>query len=240
MAEGEYERRVVAFLDILGFSRLVEHADDPEWRRAIEGVVSVMRQTLAPNPTMADLRFTQFSDCIVISARAEPMWGLYGVFSGAIMLCDNMLHRQVLLRGGIAVGNLVHTDDVLFGPGLLAAYAKDTPGNPPRISLHDTAIEEVKAHDTVWGIDSYVRTDPYDLTPILHTLEKYERYTATPSPGAEALEEPAKRLASAIAGQCYKAAHPPSVRAKWLWLERYWNDSVSKKNLLTSTFPYRP
>lgn len=239
MAESEYERRVVAFLDILGFSKLVENADAPEWRSAIEGVVKTMRETLAPNPEMADLRFTQFSDCIVVSARANSLWGLYGVLSGSILLCDNLLQRQVLLRGGIAVGNLIHTEDVLFGPGLLKAYEKDSAGSPPRVSLDESVTSEIASQHPEWGFGSYIRVDPYDLRPMLHTLKKYELYTGVPAPGVEVLDKNAKYVAAAIANQCYAVGHSPAVRAKWLWLERYWNETVSVRGVLTATTPYR-
>lgn len=235
VSNGEYESRVVAFLDILGFSKLVENADDPSWREAIEGVVLTMRNTLAPNPTMADLRFTQFSDCIVISAQSKSMWGLYGVMSGATMLADNLLQRQVLLRGGIAVGNLIHTDDVLFGPALLAAHAKDSSGGPPRICLDQSTVEAIDSYDRSFGLHDYILDDDYDLTPILHTLLKYERYTPAPAPGKEVLDQNAAYLAAAIFDHAHAAGQAAHVRAKWLWLERYWNRSVAKNGILPST-----
>lgn len=230
---GEYECRVVAFLDILGFSRLVEMADDPKWRTAIEGVLQTLRSTLAPNEAHS-LRLTQFSDCIVISAPVEP-YGVNLVMHGATILASNLLNHMVLLRGGIAVGNLIHTNDVLFGPGLLRAYGKDISGGPPRISIDQTLEDEVAGWHNDFGLEALMRTDPYDLTTMLHTLHSYEIYTPEPEVGKVVLDRAAVHLAEQIASQCYRMNHPPAVRAKWLWLERYWNEAVSTNGILSAT-----
>lgn len=236
MASGEYQKRVVAFLDILGFSQLVENADDPEWRAAIEGVLKTMRETLAPNQA-SDFRLSQFSDCIVISAPIEP-YSVNLVMTGSLILANNLLQRMVLLRGGIAVGNLIHTDDVMFGPGMLAAYRSDTAGGPPRISIDKTLKDEIASWENDFGLEALMRTDPYDLTFALHTLHDYQHYTPEPQVGKVVLEEVAVRLAEQIAWQCYAADHSPPVRAKWLWMERYWNEIVGVQGVLPPTTHY--
>lgn len=236
MASGQYQRRVIAFLDILGFSQLVEQADHPEWRSGIEGVLKTLSGTLAPNETF-DLRLSQFSDCIVISAPVEP-YCVNLVMTGSIVLANNLLQQSVLLRGGIAVGNLIHTDDVMFGPGILTAYSKDISGGPPRISIDQTLSSEVASWHNDFGLEALMRTDPYDLTLALHTLHDYQVYTPEPKVGKVVLDEVAKKLAKQIAWQCYDAGHIPPVRAKWLWMERYWNEAVGVNKVLSSTAQY--
>ena len=103
-----YRRKYVAFLDVLGFSALVRAGDsDPAIRQLIHGIVAILRETLARNPRTG-FQFTQFSDCIVISANCNLL-GLYAVFSGCRMLATNLLSHGILLRGGIAMGNMIHT-----------------------------------------------------------------------------------------------------------------------------------
>ncbi|WP_039396567.1 hypothetical protein [Novosphingobium sp. MBES04] len=237
MENDKYQPRVVAFLDILGFSKLVENADDPEWRRAILGLVDTMRNTVGANPIHGDLRATQFSDCIVISGQADGI-GLHGVLQGAVFLANNLLQQSVLLRGGIACGNMIHTDEVLFGPGYLRAYEMDRSGAPPRISIHSSL--EPLISGPMWEEVFAFRTDPYDLTKTLNTLREYQIYTPEPKVGQVILDENARYLAERIAGQCYKAEHIASVRAKWLWMERYWNEAVGWKGMLPTTEAFRP
>jgi hypothetical protein len=233
VAYGEYQRRVVAFLDILGFSALVERADEPEMRSAIEGVVRTMRQTLAPNE-LQDFRLSQFSDCVVLSAPGSAA-GIHTVLSGAMILADNLLHRAVLLRGGVTIGNLIHNDDVMFGPALLVAHNMDASGAPPRVGIDDALAGQIAEWNTEFPMAGMLRTDPYDLTPMLRTLYKYEAYTKARRRGMEVLDENAAYLASMIVQQCHHAGHEPRVRAKWLWMERYWNEAVSKHRILPRT-----
>lgn len=236
MQSGQYQRRAVAFLDILGFSQLVENADDPAWRAAIEGVLETMRDTLAPNQA-SNFRLSQFSDCIVLSAPTQP-YGINLVMTGATTLADNLLQRAVLLRGGIAVGNLIHTDDVMFGPGLLTAYRSDIRGGPPRISIDETLQQEIASWHNDLGLEALMRTDPFDLTSTLHTLHDYQVYTPEPKIGKVVLDEVGAKTAKLIAWQCHAAGHAPPVRAKWLWMERYWNDAVAVENVLPPTTFY--
>lgn len=233
MAAEHYQRRAVAFLDILGFSQLVERADELEWRNAIESVLKTLRGTLAPNAAF-DLRLSQFSDCIVISAPVEP-YSVQLVMTGSIMLANNLLQHMVLLRGGIAIGNLIHTDDVMFGPGMLTAYRSDASGGPPRISIDETLSSEIASWHNDFGLEALMRTDSYDLTLALHTLHDYHVYTPEPGAGKVVLDEAAAKLSKQIAWQCYGAGHSAPVRAKWLWMERYWNEVVGANNVLPST-----
>lgn len=228
-----YQVRAVAFLDILGFSRLVAEADDPGLRAAILEAVRVMRDTLAPNEA-SDFRFTQFSDCTVLSARLDA-YGCNLVMTGAIMLAVNLLNRGLLLRGGIAVGNMIHTSEVMFGPGFLAAFGKDTHGAMPRIAIDASLVDEIAGWPNDFGLESLIWRDPYDLSPMLHTLHDYETYDAVRRPGGLVLEGNAAMLAEMIASQCYSSEHVPPVVAKWIWMERYWNESVSALGILSKT-----
>jgi hypothetical protein len=68
----DYREKYVAFLDLLGFRALVTKIgqDVLERHRVVEAL-KVVRDTLCQNPAI-DLRFTHFSDCIVLSAERTP------------------------------------------------------------------------------------------------------------------------------------------------------------------------
>ncbi|MEJ5977587.1 hypothetical protein WG901_13135 [Novosphingobium sp. PS1R-30] len=231
--QGNYQRRFVAFLDILGFSRLVQQADDPDLRDSIVGAIETMRESLAPNEA-SDFRVTQFSDCTVLSAALSE-YGCSLVMTGSIILATNLLNHGMLLRGGLAVGNMVHTDEVMFGPGFLVAHAQDKSGGTPKIAVDQSLVDEIAGWPNDSGLETLIRTDPYDLSPMLHTLAEFESYDAVPRVGHPVRDDDAARLAELIANECYGRGHPPAVTAKWIWMERYWNDSVRPKGILATT-----
>ncbi|WP_156818883.1 hypothetical protein [Sphingomonas sp. Mn802worker] len=231
MGEREYELRVVAFLDVLGFSNLVEEADHSEEpREIILTIIRTLRDTLARNPRVG-FEFTQFSDSIVISAGLN-LYGINAVFSGCRMLATNLIQRGILLRGGIAVGNLTHTDDVLFGTGLLKAYGCDASGAPPRIALHSTMKDAVDDYSAMYGLSEQVIRDHYDLTPILDTFLDFAEFDPKPEPGKVDLIEPARVIAGHINASASNRELPASVRAKWRWMRDYWNRSVTRGGYL--------
>jgi hypothetical protein len=233
--EDSYHPRVVAFADILGFKEMVKRADDPLWRDAISRVVAVMRDTVAPSKMLADQRVTQFSDCVVISANASHKAALIMVTLGMVTLADALLRMGVLIRGGMALGNLVHTDDRLFGEGLLLAYTKDESGTPPRITI-DPSIEPLIAAGSNMHSEHVFRQDPHDLTTMLDTLSPYRMYHPGERGDAdERLEPVAEMIAEIIVHNCWDLKHPPHVRAKWRWLARYWDEAVSVMDVLPRT-----
>jgi hypothetical protein len=61
-----YHERYVAFVDLLGFKVRVEKAEqDLEQRAMLREILSLLRYTLCESPSV-DMRFTHFSDCIVL------------------------------------------------------------------------------------------------------------------------------------------------------------------------------
>lgn len=226
-----YRPKYVAFVDVLGFSTLVRAGDtDPAIRQLILGVVALLRETLARNPRVG-FQFTQFSDCIVMSANCNA-FGLHAVFSGCRMLAINLLSHGILLRGGIAMGNLTHTDRELFGMGLVAAYGFDKSGSSPRIALDPSIVAEISAYSADMGLEEQVRIDPADQTAMLHTLLEFEEYDPMPAVGKVVLDGVAAQIARQISLNASGSTFHDTVTAKWQWFRDYWNRSVATKQLL--------
>jgi hypothetical protein len=95
--------KYVVFLDLLGFSEAVKKIgqDVLERHRVVEAL-KLVRDTLCQNPAI-DLRFTYFSDCIVLSAErtAQALWQ---IFQSVELLSFNLLQYDFFVRGGLSVG----------------------------------------------------------------------------------------------------------------------------------------
>lgn len=221
-----FSEQYVAFLDILGFSELVRQADEDLYARdTIRQCIATLHGTMKIYPE-SELKFTQFSDCIVLSAPRNEN-GMLWIFDGCIRLTVALLKRGVLVRGGVAIGNLQHTKDLLFGTGLLRAYAFDRAGGPPRIVVDPAVVKD--GHETTlltvkWS--AAVREDDFDLSPIVHTLLYAETFTPG-SPGGFLRKGEAERIAETIAANAHDRTKPADVRSKWRWMRAYWNSIVS-------------
>lgn len=232
-----YRERYVAFLDILGFSELTRRAhDDPAWRNYLREAIATLKSTLPAQMDSEDFRFVQFSDSIVISADRTAL-GLFMVINGCRLLSRNMLSRGVLLRGGIAAGHFHHDEQLMFGPALLDAYAFEQQGGPPHISLQPVVESEIRILLGTNISDRLVRQDPWDLSPMLHVLDEFEHYDAIPRAGGEVLDREAIRLAERITENATDMKTPAGIRAKWRWLQDYWNRSISTRGILARAEP---
>jgi len=167
----KYEKRIVAFIDILGFKDLVKQSEGDnsvlskidtllnyffawgtgrqnEWDyRFIQYEPDVQKNKslyVVPN-----VRCTCFSDSLVVSIPYDSSH-LHQHFS---VLVSNLAHigskfiqAGIPIRGGIAVGNLVHdTKGVIYGPAMIEAYQlEENVSIYPRIILSQKLIEELQ------------------------------------------------------------------------------------------------
>ena len=125
-----YEQRVVAFVDILGWSeacktessRLIAatHAIHEAAQTYSSAMKSEMIKTpnFTINPIYLNYQFGAFSDSFAVSMPAHSG---YRIISGVAEVCRSLLGLGFLTHGGITVGDLHHIDNVVFGPALIEA-----------------------------------------------------------------------------------------------------------------------
>lgn len=145
--QAKYENRLVAYIDILGFSKLIAMSEtEPDrvpWMinilnaiKSNEGIKNKFGEDL-------DIRmeFTAFSDCFVLSSRIleDPVnTALYQI----TLICSLLLRAGLFARGAIVEGHLFHRGNIVFGPGLLDAYSKEQKeAIYPRIIVSSNLIE---------------------------------------------------------------------------------------------------
>ena len=128
----EYERRVVCFIDILAFSDRIKNTTHKtkDAEQLLDTTCVALQQLnsyksiLEAKSNIKGIHITQFSDSIVISFPYDQEGkDLYLVVSSIKFLQVTMLkYYGILMRGGIVIGDLIHTDNILVGPAMIAAY----------------------------------------------------------------------------------------------------------------------
>lgn len=141
-----YEERLVAFLDILGFSEAIKESAAQEAKLAsiysflkrfssknyAKEAFSGFRNGNGESCSEADLTelkkhynfaFTQFSDSFVISTKIEDK-NASRLFPLLIaQFTNSALDLGFLIRGGVSIGKMVHEENgPVFGPAFVEAY----------------------------------------------------------------------------------------------------------------------
>jgi hypothetical protein len=237
MVTAEYRERVVAFVDILGFSALIREADrNPELRQKIAHAlrqVSVLRGPIAGD---ASFRAQNFSDSLILTADRTPS-GLWRLLFAIRELTWFLLDIGVLVRGGVTIGRVQHDEEIVYGVGVLRAYELESKiADVPRVILDDSviracdefaAIDEIadvyrnariaRAKDGQYYLDFLLevslfnRADPQNLAVRSHQLY------------AEGM-----KIRDHLQTMLEKSTSNPKVNRKIRWIAERWNERVAR------------
>ena len=156
-----FEQRLVAFIDILGWSDAVFSAvDNAELRRRLHNAVSSLGAQVAvdveddtPEFPSSD-HFSQFSDSVIISIPFSGDDDLLRLIKQIASYQSSMLMAGFPIRGGIAAGLIYHKAAIAFGPALNAAHRLESQtAKHPRViidmslaPLVESASKKMPAH----------------------------------------------------------------------------------------------
>ena len=128
-----YRRSIFTFIDILGFSQIVEKSKDPE---EIKGMLELLREEAKPESKTAELMemsFLTFSDSTIrsvpIDSKANKKYRdgiLWPEINALVHLQFAMLRHGHFIRGGMTIGDIYIDDTMVFGPAIVKAHTLET------------------------------------------------------------------------------------------------------------------
>lgn len=231
-----YRPAVVTFLDILGFRELVSQGDPAEIRRVLNllghFVSAPPADDLLDEGEEETVSFN-FSDCVIRIRHYDveyPMGALHHEILALVHAQAELVHRNVLVRGGITTGDVYCEGGTIFGPAFNRAYELESEyatfprivigpeafamlrRDPRLVSDHHDLVDEIhysrnllrQGDDGLWYVD-YLRA-------IQGELDEPENYP-------NLLDEHRTLILSRSEG----ARRSPRVMHKLLWLARYHN-----------------
>jgi hypothetical protein len=236
-----YERSILTYIDILGFSELIQNRSAGDISRSIR----IVREAAEPRrfksafKEIPEADFRNFSDlCIIRKVIAKGKFPASGEVHSQIL---HMVHVQtsllldegILLRGGITVGDVALSYGQLFGPAVVRGYALESQvARFPRVVVGGEVLEELKINPALWVHDadydlratrSLLRRD-FDgeyfvdyLRVIEEELDERSEYPAMLDQHYEFIKRGLKR---------YK--DNASILAKYKWLREYHRYTVKK------------
>lgn len=121
-----YHERYCAFVDILGFSGLIDQLGKgpTEFQEVRELLRSIHRRTSGIHHSSfgdSDFRAQSIADAVCVSTKCNND-GLAHIFWVLISLTHEMLLRGYFVRGAIVKDHLYHDDQMVFGKAQIRAY----------------------------------------------------------------------------------------------------------------------
>lgn len=223
-----YTERTVAFIDILGFGTLVrEIGADPTVHRKLHAALSRIKHcklsSVAGNTAQSDLEVSVFSDSVVISGAADD---IHSVLWTAIHLQCDLLAIGILLRGGISSGRTVHSDDMLYGEGMLAAYDLESKAAVyPRIVIDPKLVANIKPGYRAMFLDED-QDGLWFINPFTMGISSGNA-DALVEDGYDPHQESLKSLGRVIDNQLPKLNDVGQL-AKWGWLKKQHSIAVEE------------
>lgn len=138
----DYQERVVAFIDVLGFAELVRRSDtNPTVRAKVRNLIAVNKlfeQFAREFLGFAEAAF--FSDSFVLSMPQPDARALFMIREVGY-LCRYLLLQGLPCRGAITTGSLYHYGRFVIGPAFVSAFELEkSVAIYPRVVLDDATI----------------------------------------------------------------------------------------------------
>lgn len=138
--EIQYQNRLVAFIDVLGFSNLVFSDTKDHINRYFNFVLTDFEKAARKN----DFEYVLISDSIVISTEFDKQHFKQLIHVVYKLQQKLMEDAGIIIRGGISYGELYFdsSKNVVVGKGLMNAYKLEGLAKYPRIILDRKLIPE--------------------------------------------------------------------------------------------------
>ncbi|WP_159478370.1 hypothetical protein [Chryseobacterium sp. 18068] len=144
----KYENRICCFIDILGFKQHINETinvageDNSEKINSIKNIIDLSK-SLTNDHGFSDTKvITYFSDSIVISYEFSEPSQLYHTLNDLLFVSFELANKGYLIRGGVSIGKLIHTNELIFGPALVKAYELESKkAIYPRILVEQYVVE---------------------------------------------------------------------------------------------------
>ena len=230
-AKVQYKTSLVTYIDILGFRRLLQEKSAGQISRVLRVVKEAARRD---EKTEADFDrlYENFSDLTVRSVnvssadyvRLHPALLEYELESIAKVQIELLQKHHILIRGGIALGQLAKSWGLVYGAGLVNAYELETKAKHPRIAIHDDLIRIVESVPEGRRFASLL-TNLISSDKGCHFVD-YFRYAWRHFEEGDDLLDFAAQHKTVIEEGLARFASEPKTEAKFKWLKRYHNSTI--------------
>jgi hypothetical protein len=245
-----YENRIVAFVDILGFKEIIKKSErnlkklqllyqtleflkkrenSYKWNlQLIEIEEDAQKKGVSNFDIQSLTTCTCFSDSIVVSVKCNDK-NINEITSTLIAnlsyIGAQLMTEGILLRGGITVGKLIHLDNgIIIGQGLIDAYQLESSSAKfPRILISEKLIKSLN-----YPIDTKMNRYPYhqylyrfeDGCVGFHQMIYFQVLQSSYILDKQMLKRELKKIRKTIINGLDDSFEHSDTHLKYLWLKK--------------------
>lgn len=141
-----YKRKIVAFIDVLGFSNLVFNFSITQ----LDSYFGFLQQKLKGVSKYKGINTFYISDSIILITD-DNLRGCIKLFELIHIIQSSLLEINILVRGAITIGDIYlnKKDNIIVGPALINAYLLEKEAKFPRILIDRQIIKHYNFKSTV-------------------------------------------------------------------------------------------
>lgn len=143
---GNIENKYVAFLDVMGFSNLVNRNNIENLESYFEKITEVLDKL---KNDKEDIESFIISDSIILLAPGNTS-GFIQLLWAIRRIQSAILWRKVLLRGAVSYGEVYYNSkrNIIVGKGYIRAYLLEQEAIYPRVIIDPSIIKQISTDKT--------------------------------------------------------------------------------------------
>jgi hypothetical protein len=228
-----YQKKVIAFIDILGFKELLNSRKCEEIAEILDIFYSVplLDRTVYPTKTVSVM-----SDSLVISFDVRDESGVAYCLSELLLIIMGCMQIGIALRGGIVVGEILHNEKYCFGNGFVKAYQLEKLAKYPRVIVDKEVLKiGIKNRALRHGEDiekeyitSFLAEDDDGYYYIDYIGEAACREIEDFENGMGYINY-LDGIGVTIKNELKKSENIPEIKEKYLWMEKKYEDANANR-----------
>lgn len=196
----EYEKRIVCYMDILGFKNMIEESSrNADIRNSIFQLLQDVKKmnqdfqyerlvTVVPDSDLHDgfkpknvidmgllSEMSFFSDSIIFSYKMtqarRDLYDIVIVLQEIARFAFELLLRGFFVRGGLSYGEVYHNGNVCFGPALVTAVLLEEHAVYPRISIDPLFFNDQSPYSVYYGKEDAIAENRQHIEDTYHCVD---------------------------------------------------------------------
>ncbi len=250
----EYAQAVVTFVDILGFSDLIQDSrgetnKNPE---RVDKILRVLKELKRASNLTSRITFDDegnessllfadnFSDCLVRSTPIDYPADAIEAMEAEVLLLASIqaavtTKEDILIRGGMSMGELYRDKkgEFLFGPAFVDAYKLEKTAVVPRIVIDQEIVNSMTQYESDL-LNNYVKQDSDGVAFVDYLHGAYSDFGRWPITGVDDRNEMISDHKASVERKSIELQSKSiDVRLKAHWMALYHNQVIER--LITDT-----